>query len=172
MKIVFLDTETTSLHEPFPLQLGIAVCDEELNIINACCTLVKCGHRNVDPYAYEVHGITGIKANRYGIADEMASMLVHSMLDDADLLVGFNLDFDMRALQHLNVIPQCDLLCTMKASKPHVKALNVKGALKNPKLIEAFQFYTGQTFSGGHDALNDALATREIYRKMRELKHI
>ncbi len=169
MKLIVLDTETTSLHTPMPVQVGFAVCDfQDLTINHAACLLVHPGEHEVDPYAFDVHKISTIKARRYGLHDTLIHALLSNVISEADLLIGFNLDFDLRALQQIGYIPPCNLLCLMKESKPHVKALNVKGAIKNPKLSEAFEHYTGKRFVDAHNAYNDAMATLEIFRLMRE----
>jgi len=58
--------------------------------------------------------------------------------------------------------------CTMQASKPIVQARNSRGALKYPKLTEAYEFFFEKELDRAHSANADAVAAFEIYLAVQE----
>ncbi len=94
--------------------------------------------------------------------------------DDADFvdfckgartLVAHNIAFELRHLGELVSFEKH--LCTMKENKLIVKALNAKGNLKNPKLIETCEFYSIDFDDEQyHSALYDVTKTLDILNQM------
>ncbi|MCX6073212.1 MAG: 3'-5' exonuclease [Campylobacterales bacterium] len=80
-------------------------------------------------------------------------------------LVAHNVTFELR---HIGELVSFDRhFCTMKENKPFVKAVNVKGNLKNPKLIETCKFYRiAFDEEHYHSAIYDVTKTLEILNKM------
>ena len=80
-------------------------------------------------------------------------------------LVAHNISFELR---HLGDLVSFDNhFCTMKENKKIVKALNAKGNLKNPKLIETCQFYDiAFDDEQYHSAIYDVTKTLEILNSM------
>jgi len=98
-----------------------------------------------DFQAYGVHGLTieKIKELRNNASyaktwnEDKQSEDFQSFIKDTDLLVAHNIDFDSKFLPNITT----DRFCTMKDTKQIIKALNVKGKVKNPSLKEACEFY-------------------------------
>ncbi len=83
----------------------------------------------------------------------------------AKTLVAHNITFE---LKHLEGIASFEnYICTMKANRNIVKALNKRGGIKNPKLIECCHFY-GIDFDeeSYHSALYDVRKTLEVLNAM------
>ena len=83
----------------------------------------------------------------------------------ATTLVAHNISFELR---HLGGLLSFDNhFCTMKENKKIVKALNAKGNLKNPKLIETCKFYNIEFDDEQyHSAIYDVTKTLEILNSM------
>jgi DNA polymerase-3 subunit epsilon len=81
-------------------------------------------------------------------------------------LVAHNVTFELR---HLAELVRFDHhVCTMKSNKPIVRALNVRGNVKNPKLLETCRFYNIEFDEEQyHSALYDVTKTLEILNKMK-----
>ncbi|MDH5464146.1 MAG: 3'-5' exonuclease [Thiovulaceae bacterium] len=82
-------------------------------------------------------------------------------------LVAHNITFELRHLGDL--VTFSEHICTMKANKEIVNARNVKGKIKNPKLIETCHFYDidfDETFY--HSAIYDVQKTLDILTVMQQ----
>lgn len=83
----------------------------------------------------------------------------------AKTLVAHNIAFELR---HLGTLVSFERhFCTMKENKKVVNAVNIKGNLKNPKLIETCAFY-GIDFDDEkyHSAIYDVTKTLEVFNSM------
>ena len=80
--------------------------------------------------------------------------------------VAHNISFELRHIG--NLLSFNNHFCTMKENKKIVKALNARGNLKNPKLIETCLHYN-ISFDDEqyHSAIYDVTKTLEILNKMR-----
>lgn len=76
-----------------------------------------------------------------------------------------NVTFELR---HLGDLVYFDHhICTMKENKKIVKALNIRGNLKNSKLLETCRFYNIEFDEAQyHSAIYDVTKTLEILNKM------
>lgn len=84
---------------------------------------------------------------------------------EAQTLVAHNIAFELRHLGEL--VSFQHHICTMKENKKIVKAVNVKGNLKNPKLIETCEFYSIDFDDEQyHSALYDVTKTLDILNQM------
>jgi DNA polymerase-3 subunit epsilon len=83
----------------------------------------------------------------------------------SDTLVAHNITFELRYLGDMVIFD--NHICTMKENKYIVNALNVKGNIKNPKLIEVCEYY-GIDFDTEqyHSAIYDVTKTLEILNSM------
>lgn len=83
----------------------------------------------------------------------------------AQTLVAHNISFELRHLGSLVSFEKH--FCTMKENKKIVKALNAKGNLKNPKLIETCEFYKIDFDDEQyHSAIYDVTKTLDILNLM------
>ena len=84
---------------------------------------------------------------------------------EAKTLVAHNISFELRHLGDLVSFEKH--FCTMKENKKIVQALNARGNLKNPKLIETCAFYNIDFDDEKyHSAIYDVTKTLEILNEM------
>lgn len=127
---------------------------------------------DVNPHALSVHKlspqrIAALRADaayaRYFEEDSDFA----AFCEGAGCLVAHNIAFELRHLGDL--VSFTEHFCTMKENKQRVRALNARGKLKNPKLLETCAFY-GIDFDEEqyHSALYDVTKTLEILECMRK----
>lgn len=124
----------------------------------------------VNPHALAVHKLTPERIARLrGDADYEEYFAEDTEFGEfckgAKTLVAHNVTFELR---HIGELVSFDHhFCTMKENKPLVRALNAKGNLKNPKLIETCTFYNIEFDEKHyHSAIYDVTKTLEILNKM------
>ena len=124
----------------------------------------------VNPHALAVHKLSPERIERLrGNADYAEYFEEDDEFVDfcngAKTLVAHNISFELR---HLGSLLSFDNhFCTMKENKKIVKALNAKGNLKNPKLIETCKFYNIEFDDEQyHSAIYDVTKTLEILNYM------
>ena len=124
----------------------------------------------VNPHALLVHKITPQRVADFRDNAQYAEYFENDrdfidFCKDAETLVAHNIAFELRHLGDLVSFEQH--ICTMRENKKIVNALNVKGNLKNPKLIETCAFY-GIEFDDEqyHSAIYDVRKTLEILNCM------
>ena len=192
MKVLFVDTETTSLpdnrlaadHPGQPWLVQIAALlrdgDRELCRLSAVVKSPVESH----PKALAAHGYTKEMTDRWGIDPGPLLGALQAMVAQADMIVAHNLKFDsnvlriayMRWLEYVPMwltsaceTPAC--LCTMDACRPYCKlpatpAMQATGRgdqFKPPRLEEALKILCGEELVGAHDAMNDVLGCARLY---------
>ena len=127
-----------------------------------------------------IHGITEDIARENGVPAKDALLLLALALDETDILVGHNLEFDTRVLQVelernglVNVIrrPKLETYCTMLHGKSLCRimakdARTGRSYVKYPKLSELYQHLFSAEVDGLHNAHADTAATLRCYLKM------
>lgn len=179
MKLLIFDTETTSIK---PGQ----ICQLSYILIDASSKPQKTIGRNffftvdeMDPNAEAVHGFSLEKL--YELSNgQYFEDLVETFLKDfeeADFIIGHNVNFDIRFLKHelegmgFDYTPK-HIFCTMQYYVNICKIRKANGDFKNPKLEEVIKFLNiskekiskkaDELFSGSgdyHDARFDTTAT-------------
>ena len=179
MKLLIFDTETTSIK---PGQ----ICQLSYILIDASTKPQKTIGKNffftcdeMDPNAEAVHGFSLEKL--YELSNgQYFEDLVETFLKDfeeADFIIGHNVNFDIRFLKHelegmgFLYNPK-HIFCTMKYYVNICKIRKANGDLKNPRLEEVIKFLNiskekiskkaDELFSGSgdyHDARFDTTAT-------------
>lgn len=124
----------------------------------------------VNPHALAVHKLSPQRIEKLrGDADYPEYFAEDSEFIDfcqgAKTLVAHNIMFELRHIGGLVSFERH--FCTMKENKRNVKAVNVRGALKNPKLIETCRFYNiAFDEEHYHSAIYDVTKTLEILNRM------
>lgn len=159
MKIVVLDTETTGLDRTEDEPVSIAMIDGDGNVI--IDTLVKPLLKRSWAEAQQIHGISpeDVKDAPY-----MVSILptIRKAIEEADLVVGYNLEFDIHMLRQLvESSKQFDVM--REFAKVHGQIRN-DGSFKWSKLSECAEYY-GYEFLP-HGALGDCKATLHCYNAL------
>ena len=88
-----------------------------------------------------------------------------SFCKNATTLVAHNISFELRHIGELLTFD--NHFCTMKENKKIVKATNIRGNVKNPKLIETCKYYhIDFDDEQYHSAIYDVTKTLEILNRM------
>jgi len=179
MKLLFFDTETTSIKPGSICQLSYITVDAS---VKPQVTTGKNFFFTVDemePSAEEIHGFSLEKL--YELSNgQYFEDLVPDFYDDfvnADFLIGHNVNFDVRFLKHELISLGEDfnpknVFCTMAYYRDICKIKKANGEIKNPKLSEVIDWLNISTekiaetseklFEGSgnyHDARFDTAAT-------------
>lgn len=195
LRALVFDTETTGLidfknpasspTQPDMVELGARLLnlDDEPFQESLLSTLVI-PEREIEPKAFEAHGITKEMTELGGISRRHALVMFHQMVKNADIIVAHNSSFDMKILaaayHRENVDPslmeQKRRFCTMLKTTDILKLPNPRrpGGYKWPTLTEAYKFFVDENgFEGAHAAIHDVNACAEVlkvlYSKHREL---
>lgn len=186
MRTLFVDTETTGLvlrdlpacavEQPRIVQVGMSLHDSMRREVSSVSLVVNPGVA-IPPGAARVHGITTEMAQASGVPATAAVGLFIRLSRVADVVVAYNADFDMMALEcEFNrakttwTAPQ-EVRCPMVEATEVIRlpptermvAAGFGDKFKPPKLEEAYRHFAGQEMSGAHDALSDARACASVY---------
>lgn len=180
-----LDAETTDLIKPgqtieaedFPRlkQIGLVQFDDLGQIYGREEKLVAS-----DAYskrgAERVHGITDRQAGRRGIPELRALVTVYECLEAAQIVVGWNIKFDMDVLRatalrlgrdhHKLIRSGLRVVDLQEIMTPVVDARFEDGGQKWPSLDEGYRFLFGREIAGHHNAYRDAKACMEIFLEL------
>ncbi len=191
--ILFFDTETTGLpdwkkpsgseNQPHLVELAAILADEETEEVKTTIdVIVKPENWVISTEVSDIHGITHEKALKVGVNE---SHIVNDFFtlwkaSGKTKRVCHNRTFDQRImriaakryLSDKDVETWADkenFECTMLQSKPIMKMLP-KGRFgyKNPRLSEAYEFFTGKKLVNAHRAMADTKACMEIYFAMKK----
>lgn len=179
MKLLFFDTETTSIRPGHICQLSYIIVDTSTKPQTTTGKNYFFTVDEMDPNAEAVHGFSLEKL--YDLSKGMDfSDLVEEFIDDfleADFVIGHNVNFDVKFMASelspmgLDYVPK-RTFCTMNYYKDICKILKPNGTFKNPKLEEVIKFLgitkeqienkANELFEGSgnyHDARFDTAAT-------------
>jgi DNA polymerase-3 subunit epsilon len=172
---VFYDNETTGLplfkepssdpRQPHIVQLaGILVDLDTEETISQFCHIIKPDGWEIPDDVVAIHGITYERAMDEGIAevDVVAELL--GMLGGITR-IGHNESFDARIMRiAIKRYFDDEYADRWKAGPAECTArLTRSNFSKMPTLMEAHVHYYGREFQNPHNALNDAMACRDVY---------
>lgn len=163
-KIIILDTETTGLDEDEDEILQLAIIDGNGNLLfnEYIKPVLKKSWRK----AQEIHHISPARVKNKPSFDFYKNE-VKAIIQGAELLIGYNLEYDLKFLKATGIIPQAQVLQfdVMKEFAP------VYGSWSNyfseyswTSLSECAEYYDYE-FSP-HNALEDCKATLHCYHSM------
>lgn len=189
-KYIFFDTECNGLPKyynidvcitsnwPRLIQLAWIVTDEVGNIVKRQNYIIKPDGFVINDKIAVLTSINTTRAQREGV--ELVNALSEFMADieEAQLVIGHNIDFDMhivgcelfRENMNYNKLMTKPSICTMQKST-NFCAIPINGnhaGYKWPKLEELHQKLFGTTFAGAHDAMSDVEATRKCYFELKK----
>lgn len=186
MKLLFFDTETTSIKPGHICQLSYITVDTTTKPQRTIGKNFFFTVDEMDPGAEEVHGFSLEKLYELSEGMEFLDQLQDFMKDffDADFVIGHNVQFDIKFLKHeLNSLYEVGMIdetwepknsfCTMTYYKNICNIPAPRGnGIKNPKLSEVIDFLNisqdkiatkaNELFQGSgnyHDARFDTAAT-------------
>ena len=181
-KYLFFDTETTGIPNDYKapctntdnwprlVQLGWLLTDAAGRILSEGNHIVRPDGFEIPKAASDVHGITTEFALENGKPLLDVIFAFGADLNQADCMVGHNLDYDLHIVGAEYVRLGYDsrimfarpTLCTMQAT---IQFCNIPGRFgpKWPKLMELYTKLFGQEFDGAHDAMADIVATKDCF---------
>lgn len=181
-KYLFFDTETTGIPNDYKapctntdnwprlVQLGWLLTDAAGRILSEGNHIVRPDGFEIPKAASDVHGITTEFALENGKPLLDVIFAFGADLNQADCVVGYNLDYDLHIVGAEYVRLGYDsrimfarpTLCTMQAT---IQFCNIPGRFgpKWPKLMELYTKLFGQEFDGAHDAMADIVATKDCF---------
>ena len=185
MKLLFFDTETTSIKPGNICQLSYIVIDASTKPQKTTGKNFFFTVEDMDEGAQAIHGFSLEKLYELSDGREFLEFVHEFMPDffDADFIIGHNVQFDIKFLKHeLQQLWEAGLVdttwepkntfCTMSYYKPICNIFNPSGTVKNPKLSEVIDFLgiteeqitnkANELFEGSgnyHDARFDTAAT-------------
>lgn len=170
--MIILDFETNSAN----IHDVIEVAAFRVNKVDNVYVVVDTFHRyyfseyEVNPHALAVHKLSPERLARLRADADYVEYFEEDQefiefCQGTKTLVAHNVTFELR---HLGELVHFDhKICTMKENKKIVRALNIRGNLKNPKLLETCRFYNIEFDEEQyHSALYDVTKTLEILNKM------
>lgn len=186
---IIRENDYTNPKNPFLASIAMLLFDSDTNkIVSSFNAAVKPDGWTMPEEAGRVNGLTDEYLNTFGIPATIVIPTVIALATKADLLIAHNVEFDTKVVasalwRHLltettfdNIEENHEIIatpvnfwlslptyCTMKESKEIVRATNKKGALKYPKLTEAYEFFFNRPLNRAHSANADAVAVLEIY---------
>ena len=169
-RIIVFDTETTGL-DAWRLNdeiLQLSIIDGDGNtLLNS---YVKPGLHDRWPKATQVNGITSEMVKDAPQAKDLIP-IVKGIFDSADILIAYNIDFDLGFLDQWGVCPtkEQEIVDVMEEFAEEYGEYNeYYGNYKWQKLTTAADYY-GYIFDA-HDSLEDVRATLYVYKKLRGLE--
>jgi len=170
--VIILDFETnsTNIHDVIEVAaFRVALVNNEYKVLDTF-------HRyyfsqfEVNPHALAVHKLSPDRLERL----RKSATYEEYFEDDTDFvafckntktLVAHNISFELRHIGELLSFE--NHFCTMKENKKIVKAINIRGNIKNPKLIKTCKYYhIDFDDEQYHSAIYDVTKTLEILNKM------
>ncbi len=160
--------------QPRITQIACELVDDETGIVHAAFhTLIKPDGWTVPPEVVALNGITTEMCEKYGVPMKLALPMFLGIWRQSQMRVAHNEGFDMRMVRiEIKRAGGSDALadewkaapkfCTMKESKPIVNPG------KNPKLSEAYKFFTGNELVGAHSAVADMLGCKAVYMALKK----
>lgn len=176
--LLHYDTETTGItnweipsedpSQPHIVQLAAILCEEETRKpIQSINLIIKPEGWVIPPEVTEIHGITTEYALAVGVPEALAVHMLLSMCGQADR-VAYNKTFDQRivriALKRF-VFSEAAIEKWAEKDNHHCAMRMAKQVMggKQPKLAEAYKFFTGQDLEDAHSAMADTQACMTVF---------
>jgi DNA polymerase III epsilon subunit-like protein len=193
LPILAIDTETTGLfdkklaidapEQPHILQLGAVLFAGDGSVVTRIDGLLikPRDDWHLARKAEEVHGISLMKAKRYGVDEVMGLGLIVNLARTVRTVVGHGIEFDrdviVSCLMRLGKSPELirrpglEWIDTMKIATQVCQLPGIldDGSFKYPKLSEASEHLLGKPQPTPHSAGADAALAGEIFFKLREM---
>lgn len=193
MKILTFDTETTGVvegnldyikdNDKFPRVVSLGWVYEVDGKVLASDYRVIRQSQPIPSASIKIHGITDSIALSEGVEPECPLPRLLEVAENADLIVGHNLNFDILVIKAMfvkylgeatfesRVVPafaKKKRICTMWNTVKFVGAKTEKGRSKLPTLEDLYFKLFNETFEA-HNAFNDVLATQRCFDKLVKL---
>lgn len=168
-------TDSSKYDDARIVQISYMVCDADLNSLSLHGSIID-SHGEFKITNASIHGITDERSAAEGEEFDEVMERFGDSLREASTLVAHNADFDVNVLKaelfrrgKLELLAELDtkhIVCTMKACKGVVKALNAYMRPKFPTLRELYEFATDKLLLHAHDANHDVLNLHEAIKSL------
>lgn len=179
--LLFFDTETIGLPSdynapinnthnwPRLVQISWILANENANVVSQKNFIIKPNGFAIPETSSNIHRITTERALKEGLDLSIILDLFENDLKQADIIVGHNIDFDIKVvraemyrLNREDVLVGKKSICTMKSTTDFCKIQGNYG-YKYPKLQELYKKLFGHGFEDAHNSQADILATMQCY---------
>ena len=192
MRVLVFDTETTGIvnfklpadhaDQPDIVEIAALMMTGPDTVVDELETLIQPDGWSLSPELTALHGITDEMCDEQGvpIADAVTELV--RLIDRADVVCGFNVDFDLKLVRGVcrrlgmddrylaikrkkfDCMQKCRPLCKIPPTDKQM-ARGIK-AFKTPSLKEAGEIMLGIDLSEAHQAMVDVRATAALYWKL------
>ena len=189
MRVLIFDTETTGIvnfklpadhaDQPDMVEIAALMMTGPDTVVDELDTLIQPDGWSLSPELTAIHGITDEMCDERGvpIADALTELL--RMIDRADVVCGFAVDFDLKLVRgacrrlgmddrylavkrkKFDCMYKCKDLCKVPPTEKQIAA--GFSAFKQPTLKEASEILLGLDLSEAHQAMVDVKATAALY---------
>lgn len=166
-------TDTSKYDEARIVQVSYMVCDGDLNQLSMHDAIINSKGEFKITNSH-IHGITDQMSMDSGLDFIHVMADFETALTSADTIMAHNADFDVNVLKAelfrrgmnsaLDELCTKRVVCTMKASKTVVNAMNAYNRLKFPTLRELYEFATKKHLQSAHDSRHDVLNMHEAVK--------
>ena len=183
---LFVDTETTGLpkdrHAPpsdldnWPrlVQLAWILLAEDGRELEAKAFIVKPEGFSVPRDASRIHGITGERAAREGLALAFVLAEFAGAVSRSSVLISHNMNFDENVLKAeliragvSDILSSMSTICTKESATDYCKLPGRYGKYKWPTLQELHRTLFGSEFEAGHDAAIDVRICAKCFAELK-----
>lgn len=170
--MIILDFETNSANIHDVIEVAAFRIKREEGVYRVADTFHRYyfSEYEVNPHALAVHKLSPDRIERLRANVDYAEYFAEDQefvefCEGAKTLVAHNIAFELR---HIGELVRFEKhFCTMKTNKKIVGALNIRGSLKNPKLLETCRYYRIDFDENQyHSAVYDVTKTLEILNCM------
>lgn len=179
---LYWDTETSGFKEPWLLEIGGVLVNDADQEMWTCNSLVQVPNEcPIEAGAYAIHGITVEQCQRDGIPLASACTLFVEQCAIAELLCGYNLDYDLDVMRRACIradVPFPELPKTLDLAPWATQLAQIDPTLKmqkhgrfhykTPNLAQAMRSICNEHDYKGHRAHHDAQAARRLHRAIKE----
>ena len=157
--------------QPHIVQLAAILCNAETKeVVESIDVIIKPEGWVIPQSTTDIHGISTRHALDVGIPEKEACLMLVNMLEMAGPTerVAYNKTFDQRIIRIAlkRYFPGSDALDRWAIKEDHHCAMRMaKQAIggKNPKLVDAYKHFTGNTLENAHNAMADTRACMDVY---------
>ena len=170
MIILDFETNTSNVHDVIEVAAFKVAKEDDLYVVKETFHRYYYSAYEVNPHALAVHQLSPDRLERLRADVDYEEYFEDDkdfveFCDGSETLVAHNISFELRHLGKL--VSFNKHICTMKENKNIVKVFNVKGNVKNPKLIETCEFYSIDFDEDQyHSAIYDVTKTLNILNAM------
>jgi len=163
MNILFFDVETTGVDRTHDEIIELAYVATSGDMTTEKVIRFNT-HRPIDPAAQEAHGITAADLAGCPYFAEHAERL-HGMFSRADVVGGYNVDFDMDMLS--SAFRRANIMEDPFEGKPIIDPYKMWLKLEPRSLSDAVRVFCGREMEDAHQAAADVRATMDVLDGMR-----